>query len=177
MDGEGTIYSDSEGAEMSVSNTNADVIFSIHNTLNIGSTSEVHFENQPEWKTKYTWRLRRYKDLSPLLEKLIPFLTIKKNSAIKAWQKIRAFDQSVNEREQRNQCVRQMVASGMRHKDVAAALGLTRSLVTYIVNHTSKGSSDPTLSHKKYEQRHRKSPVSVRTSFHPHEHKPEGLTA
>ena len=91
FDGEGCVYiPQTPGIELSIANTNREVIEAIHRRLAIGIIMEVTFD-QEGWKTKYHWRVRTYDEAYALLKIIRPYLTIKASKADQAIEIIQQF--------------------------------------------------------------------------------------
>ena len=120
FDGEGCVYiPEKTGIALSISNTVRDVIFAIRNRLQIGTITETTFSNM-NWRTKYSWQVKTYKEAGAFLKLIRPFLTIKAAKADEAMARIEASQARFRTRYERNKKMIELVESGMTHKDVAA---------------------------------------------------------
>jgi hypothetical protein len=131
FDGEGCIYiPKGPGAEVSVANTNREVIEAIHQRLNLGIVVEVEFVSH-NWNTKYHWRLRNLPEIYDLLTRLRPFLTIKAEKADRALAKAGLYVEAKRALAERNVGILEMLKTHKQH-EVATAFNLTRQTVATV---------------------------------------------
>lgn len=168
FDGEGCIYlPKGPGVEVSVANTEAGVIHSIHKRLHAGVITEVKFLSN-NWKTKYHWRLRNLPEVYELLLRMRPFLTIKAAKADLALAKARKYLDERAAIVERNNAILEMLKTHKKY-EVAAHFGVTRQTVYSVARHgrpynvgpRSRPINPETL--RKSNQIHRKELVQVHT--------------
>lgn len=132
FDGEGSIYVPQYGVEISVSNTERKIIVAIQKHTGVGRLIETRFDRE-NWKTKYTWRVRRYEEVEPVLKLMLPFLTIKKDKAKIALARIGAKNEETRKRLRRNARIVRLRDKGLRHFEIAAKMKIERSTVTQVL--------------------------------------------
>lgn len=133
FDGEGCIYlPKGPGVEISIGNTNKKVIYMIFKRLGVGIVSRTRY-TRPEWKDKYSWRVRNYPQVERILVLMRPFLAIKGRKADEALARIKDRMSVRMEKHRRNHMVMDLVESGMRRVDVAKRAKITRGMVDWIV--------------------------------------------
>ncbi len=171
FDGEGCIYTNPDGKamEITVANTERDVIRAIHERLGFGIISETTFSTH-NWKTKYQWRLRNMPEIHALLSRMRPYLTIKACKADRAMELAASYIHQRREMAERNKSVLEMLKTH-RQFEVADAFGLTRQTVATIkrsggrlrpMGRRRKGRSD--LEIRTSVQSHHKDLVKVTTT-------------
>lgn len=133
FDGEGCIYfPKSLGVvEISVGNTDRAVIFAIKKRVGYGG---IHSQKQREnWKRKYAWRVRRYRDARDLLLKIGPYLTIKAAVAKQALFRIDQLTRKLMVREVRNEHLLELFLTGRTRSEVAETMGMKQANVNVII--------------------------------------------
>lgn len=135
FDGEGCIHlpKNHVGIDVSVSNTNRDLIESLHRHVGMGYIEEITFD-QPGWNTKYSWRVRRYADARHVIIQMREWLTIKADAADAAMLRIAAVARRASETRGRHADVVRLSNTGMAQKDIAEQLNLNRGTVSVIIS-------------------------------------------
>lgn len=170
FDGEGCIHLPKTGIgiDVSIASTTQPVIEAIHARIRLGIVDRVTFDRE-NWKTKFSWRLRRYAEAQQVLLLMRPYLTIKAAKADIALDYLRAKLDKTAQRHHLYAEVVQMVDSGVPRSEIAEALGVSRKRVDYMYTFRPKilerarkgGLPGETIT---YEDHGLKEKVSVRTS-------------
>lgn len=145
FDGEGCVYlqiKQQHSVEVSISNTNRAVIEGIYDRVCLGTLTETTY-GKAEWKTKYTWRVRDYRDARVFLLRLLPFLVIKQNAAIEAIARVDTAYAIRDAMIERNQQIRAMKKDGASTKELAALFELSTSSINMIVAGTYYEGTQP----------------------------------
>lgn len=169
FDGEGCIYLGNKKAtafEVSVSNTNRQVIEGIFERVKVGYLMEITFKNN-DWNTKYTWRVRRFEDCNYVLNIMVPYLVIKKDKALEGIRRYNAAVESKRNLDLRNATIIEMAKAGMRQVDIAQEFGLTQTAICAIVKGRSgTGKKTRNLTQmRRYEENDHKKHVQAITSY------------
>lgn len=144
FDGEGCIQVPTKtGVELTIANTNKDIVFSIRDRLGVGVISEVRFVNKPRWKTKYAWRERRYEEAGVVLKMMLPFLTIKREKAVQALARISDYKLKRKYIFDRNMEVARLKKLGHSHKEIGAIFDMKTSTVTAAAMFAKRGMYPP----------------------------------
>ena len=129
FDGEGCIYLPKRsGIALNISNTCEDVIRSIHDSLGIGVVITSTFDN-PKWKTRFSWECRRYDEAKIVLDRLYPYLTIKKAKADVALARIRASMDRTQAKLERSQAILDAINTGEHYQVIADRFGVSYTAV------------------------------------------------
>lgn len=133
FDGEGCVHipKNGIGIDVSIASTTQEVIEAIHARTGHGLVEMVTFERK-NWKTKFSWRLRRYSEAHAMLTLMRPYLTIKALKADEALSYLKAKLDKTTERHALYLEVARMIDSGIPRSDVAEALGIRRKTVDYM---------------------------------------------
>lgn len=131
FDGEGNVYlPKGAGITVSVANTDRDVIESIYHRLSLGSVVRVEYDN-PKWKPKWVWRVRRYDDAATVLAAMMPFLTIKSRAAAQALVRIARVVETRTARHARSDEIARLFRAGVPRDEIAARFGVSPSFVSW----------------------------------------------
>lgn len=162
LEGEGCIYlANGPGVEITIANTNRDVIESIRLRTGCGSVTEVTFD-RAAWKTKYLWRARRWRDVRKLLVDLMPFLTFKRAKALAALEKLSHLSREESARVELIDKVLALRDKGLTQQQIADRVGCTRSNVSILLNPPAPKSRHP-LAFTSRSERVTKQKATVRT--------------
>lgn len=132
FDGEGCIYIPKQGVDVSISNTNGEVIRAIFERVGVGFI-EITTHGNLSWKPKHSWRVKTYVEAHAVLKLLRPYLVLKAEKADIALVKTQRFLDVRDLILERNRQIIQM-SKTCTQKEVAAHFGLSRQSIWRIVN-------------------------------------------
>lgn len=135
VEGEGCIHIGNKRGlvEITIANTNRDVIESIGLRLGFGEINETRF-SKLRWKTKYAWRTRRWKECRTVLAQMIPYLTFKREKAIAALEHLAWHTEEETRRVLMQDEAKRLRALGRTQRQIAAALGIGRWMVQPVLD-------------------------------------------
>ncbi|RJQ10892.1 MAG: hypothetical protein C4551_01930 [Bacillota bacterium] len=172
FDGEGCIHIPNQpGIDVSISNTSQALIEAIRVRVGLGIIEEITFSKE-NWRTKYSWRVRRYSEAESLLLRIRPFLTIKAAKADEALAYMRPKLDKVIKRHQLYIEVGELIDSGVPRSEVAERFGMTRKMVDWVyryrptlLDRARKGAAPGAMLESV--QNHKKCKATVRTESNP----------
>lgn len=139
FDGEGCVHLPPKtGIEVTIANTDINVIYSIHRRLGIGTLEEVTFSNE-NWRTKYCWRIRRADEAATLFRHIRLYSTIKADAIDRAMERIIPIAQKRASLDERNDEALALAAEGVPYPEIARRLKMSRTRVGTLVYEAKAG--------------------------------------
>jgi hypothetical protein len=128
FDGEGCVHLPKRGVDISIANTDRGIIRLIARRTGVGIINEISY-SRPEWKTKYHWRVRNYPHAAKFLSRVIPYLSLKHDSAIAAMDRALQWEKELCELEARAIEMQSLCDQGLTQKEVGLRFGVTGGAV------------------------------------------------
>lgn len=128
FDGEGCVYMKPRrvGIEVSIVNTDLDVIHSIQQRLGYGEIAVLREAGDRHKKQLY-WRVRKLHEVRRFLIQVRPYLTVKAERADRAITRIAESTRRQQSQRERYERIAELRQDGLSQSAIAARLGTTRS--------------------------------------------------